>query len=256
MNMFQDTQPAALHDDGSDTWGAFRVTSDAEIAALLKQLRDGSVPLVLSTPDGTTLTTELWALDTQQGRMNFSADDGQPQLERLLTSDEAVVVGYLDSVKLQFDVHDLLLVRGARSCTLQAGVPNTMYRFQRRSGYRVRTLERHAPTAFLRHPAIPDMQLGLRVLDVSIGGCALFLPHDVPPLEPGVRLQTVRIELDADTRFLATVQIAHIGSIPPGDHGLRAGCEWVNLEPLAERSLQRYIDHTQKRRRLLSLDLD
>ena len=28
---------------------------------------------------------------------------------------------------------------------------------------------------------MPDMQLELRVLDVSIGGCALWLPHDLPP---------------------------------------------------------------------------
>jgi c-di-GMP-binding flagellar brake protein YcgR len=48
------------------------------------------------------------------------------------------------------------------------------------------------------------MQLALRVLDVSIGGCALLLPADVPALEPGVTLQGVEIELDADTRFVVT----------------------------------------------------
>ena len=253
--MFQDTQPAALHDDGSDPWAPFRVTHESEIASMLRQLRDGSVPLMVSTPDGATLTTELWALDTNQGRLNFTADLGNPQLDAVLAADEAVAVGYLDSVKLQFDLHHLVLVRGNNSCTLQASTPQAIFRFQRRSAYRVRTLERHTPTAHLRHPAIPEMLLGLRVLDVSIGGCALFLPNDVPQIEPGVCLQGVRIELDSDTRFLATIQIQHIASIPPGNLGLRVGCEWAGLEKFAERSLQRYIDHTQKRRRLLSLDL-
>lgn len=253
--MFQDTQPAALNDpSGIDPWAQFRVTNEGEIHELLRKLRDGLVPMVMSTPEGASMGTELWSLDTHSGRMNFNADEGNPQLPRMLAAEEAVVVGYLDSVKLQFDLHDLLLVRGARSCTLQSRVPDTVYRFQRRGGYRVRPLERHAPTAQLRHPAIPDMQLSLRVVDVSIGGCALLLPHDVPVLAPGVRANAVQVELDADTRFSASLQIQHLGSIQPGDQGIRVGCEWIALDSLAQRALQRYIDQTQKRRRLLSLD--
>jgi c-di-GMP-binding flagellar brake protein YcgR len=118
----------------------------------------------------------------------------------------------------------------------------------------VRTLERHSPTARLRHPAIPDMQLALRVIDVSIGGCALFLPADVPTLEPGLSLHGVHIELDADTRFGGTLLIQHLSSINARCDDLRVGCEWHSLPPDSERALQRYIDQTQKRRRLLSLD--
>ena len=62
-----------------------------------------------------------------------------------------------------------------------------MFRFQRRNTFRVRTIERTSPTAPFRHPAIPDMALALRVLDVSIGGCALLLPANVPALQPGAR---------------------------------------------------------------------
>jgi c-di-GMP-binding flagellar brake protein YcgR len=36
--------------------------------------------------------------------------------------------------------------------------------------------------------------------------------------------------------------------------GMRLGCEFLALDAGTERSLQRYIDQTQKRRRLLSLD--
>jgi len=32
------------------------------------------------------------------------------------------------------------------------------------------------------------------------------------------------------------------------------GCEFMHVQPQAQRALQRYIDQTQKRRRLLSLD--
>jgi flagellar brake protein len=252
--MTQDTRPAALGDDESELWAPFRVDNPTEVAALLRQLRDTGTPIVLSAPEGAAVVSELWTLDPDQRRVNFTADDNNPMLAQLIDTDEVVAVSYLDSVKLQFDLQDLLLVRGARSCALQARQPQVIYRFQRRSAYRVRTLERLSPTARLRHPAIPDMQLSLRVIDVSIGGCAIYMPADVPALEPGVVLHGVQIELDADTRFTATVQIQHLSSINTQAQGLRAGCEWRNLERDSERALQRYIDQTQKQRRLLSLD--
>jgi c-di-GMP-binding flagellar brake protein YcgR len=151
--------------------------------------------LHLSGPHGTNLTTVIWTIDSAQFRLNFSADADSPQLQALLEHEEATCVAYLDAVKLQFDADHLVLVRSAKSCALQCDLPREMYRFQRCSSFRVRTLGRGTPTALMRHPSLPDMQLGLRVLDVSIDGCALLLPSDVPPLAAGLDIRNVRIEL-------------------------------------------------------------
>ncbi|MDO9095515.1 MAG: flagellar brake protein [Rubrivivax sp.] len=253
--MFQDTRPADLDAaGGEDIWAPFRVAHPQERLALLRQLRDGQTPVMLNSPDGVVFTTTLWSVDGAQSRLSFSADPGLPALNRLVEADEAVAVAYMDSVKLQFDLLGFVLVSGAQACTLQSALPQAVYRFQRRHAYRVRTQERQAPTARLRHPSMPDMQLALRVLDVSIGGCALWLPRDVPPLQAGTRLADVALSLDADTRFVATVQMQHVTALGKGDNGVRLGCEWQNLGGAAERVLQRWIDQMQKRRRLLSLD--
>jgi c-di-GMP-binding flagellar brake protein YcgR len=250
---FLDTQPAPLGADGEeDPYAAFRVEQPREILALARQLLDTSTPIQLSNPDGANLTTTLWAVDSAAARLTFSADAGDPQTQRLIESDEVTAVGYLDAVKLQFDLHDLVLVHSAQASALQAALPRCAYRFQRRQAYRVRTLERNTPTALLRHPALPEMQLALRVLDVSIGGCALLLPRDTPPIAAGLTLHGVRLALDADTRFNATLRLQHITSINATTHGERLGCELVDLDGAAERALQRYIDQTQKRRRLLA----
>jgi c-di-GMP-binding flagellar brake protein YcgR len=196
----------------------------------------------------------IWTVDSAQSRINFNADADSAQLQALLEHGEAVCVAYLDAVKLQFDVDQLVLVRSAQSCALQCDLPREMYRFQRRSSFRVRTAGRGSPTALLRHPSMPDMQLGLRVLDVSIGGCALLLPGDVPPLAAGLEIRNVRIELDADTRFDTSLRLHHVTSIQNQSRGSRLGCEFMHVQPHAQRALQRYIDQTQKRRRLLSLD--
>ena len=97
------------------------------------------------------------------------------------------------------------------------------------------------------------MALSLRVLDVSIGGCALFLPNDVPPLQPGVTINNVQIDLDVDTRITTALRLQHVTSIQPDSKGVRLGCEMVNPASDVLRGLQRYIDQTQKRQRMLSL---
>ena len=110
------------------------------------------------------------------------------------------------------------------------------------------------PVVRLRHPMIPDMQLALRVLDVSIGGCALFLPNDVPTLDPGVLMNGVVMDLDADTRVHTGLRLQHVTSLNPESGGVRLGCEMVSPGHEGLRALQRYIDQTQKRRRMLAME--
>ncbi len=254
-NQFLDTQPAALGAAGGiDPYADFRIQQPREIAALMKQLADAMVPVSLSGPEAIGYTTMVWTVDGTLQRISFSADPDSPQLQRLIEGEEATCVAYLDAVKLQFDVNHLVLVRGAKHSALQADMPRDMYRFQRRDSYRVRTYERGSPTARLRHPSIPDMALALRVLDVSIGGCALLLPGDVPPMAAGVEIRGVHVELDTDTRFDADLMLHHVTAMHSPSQAARLGCEFMHAGAKTERTLQRYIDQTQKRRRLLSLD--
>jgi flagellar brake protein len=108
--------------------------------------------------------------------------------------------------------------------------------------------------ARLRHPMIPDMQLNLRVLDISIGGCALFLPNDVPQLDAGILMNGVTMDLDPDTRVTTGLRLQHVTSLNPESGGVRLGCEMVSPGHDSLRLLQRYIDQTQKRRRMLAMD--
>jgi flagellar brake protein len=253
--MFQDTQPATLGaDGGEDPWGPFRVSHPQELAALLRQLRDGQQPVMLSGPGGVSLSATLWSVDEGHGLVTFNTHPQQAALDSLVEADEGMAVAYMDSVKLQWELQRLVLLRGPRLSSLQAALPKSLYRFQRRSAFRVRTPARHAPVARLRHPAMPEMALTLRVLDLSLGGCALWCPADVPPLQPGTRLGEIHIELDATTRFAAPALLAHVSSLGPQDRGVRIGCEWQSLPAPAERVLQRWIDQAQRRRRLLALD--
>jgi len=238
---------AAVHGGLED----FRITAPVEIVSVLKQLNDGCTVLNLNGSDGTAYTTTLWSVDGARGVISFAADADCGPVQALIEADEAVVVAYVDNIKLQFDAQNFVLVRGDTTSVLNCSLPREVFRFQRRNGFRVRPLLRNAPTARLRHPMIPDMSLTLRVLDVSIGGCALFLPVDVPALDPGVVVNGVQIELDVDTRITLSLRMQHVTCVHPDAQGVRIGCEIVNPGSDVLRNLQRYIDQTQKRQKLL-----
>ncbi len=236
-------------------WAPFRVEHPRERLELLDQLRASGAPVLISGPDGTCISTTLFGVDEGADRLNFCARDDSHHLDVLVESDEAMAVAYLERVKLQFDLHDLMLVRGASARALQCRVPSEVFRFQRRQAFRVQPMHRHTPGARLRHPALADMQLNLRVVDVSLGGCALWQPADVPPLQPGAVLRDVRIELDAQTHFPVELTIRHVASSSCGEgpeRGVRLGCSWRPVNPGALRVLQRWIDQAQKRTRLLA----
>ena len=252
---FLSTQPGPLGSQPfSDPMAQFRCDNPREVLALLRSLCDKAGPVALSGPCGATLTATVWTLDAERGRMALDVEHRSAQLQSLVDGNEATAVAYLDAVKLQFDLQDLVLVRSPKACALQVRLPRCVYRFQRRNAYRVRTLERPTPCALLRHPGLPEMALSLRILDLSIGGCALLLPDDVPMLPLGITLGGVQLVLDTATVLNVTLRLQHASSITGAAPGLRLGCEIVSPAAHTQRLLQRHIDQTQKRRRLLAQD--
>ncbi len=248
------TAPTPPGRGSADPFSQFRSDDLREVLMLLRELRDASTPMVLSSPAGAALSATLWTIDDDRRTLSLDVEAADPQLQPLVDSNEATAMAYLESIKLQFDLHGLMLVRSPRATALRARLPSHVYRFQRRGAYRVRPLDRSLPTAVMRHPSLPDMQLALRIIDVSVDGCALLLPPDTPPLPLGGTLRGVLIELDGGTRFRVALALQHASSLQAPATGLRLGCALLELAPDDQRLLQRYIDQTQKRRRLLSLD--
>ncbi len=233
------------------TVSTFCLRSASEISTLLEQLRDHAVLINLYAPDGPVITAQVWTVDEAADTVSFSVDPEHPSLQSLIESDEATAVAYLDSVKLQFDLQNLMLVRGAVDSALHCTFPREVLRFQRRNSFRVQPLSRTQPKALMRHPMIAEMQLELRVLDISLTGCALLLPHDVPALPAGIQINDVRFVLDMSTRLTVDLHLHHVTAFNHQAQGVRLGCEVLSLNADTQRVLQRYIDQNQKQRRLL-----
>jgi len=231
----------------------YRITAAAEIQLLVQRLLDERALITLSGPQGDSHMTLLSHTDATAGTLSLSADDGDARLDELIESGELTATAYLDRIKIQFDLDGVLQVSAPRGRSLRAQWPQVVYRFQRREAFRVLPLSSHAPTAHLQHPTHPERELALRVLDVSLGGVALFLPDDVPMIPAGVKLPHCRLALDDMTSLDVTLVVHHVTAIHPQTRGVRLGCELLDLDR-ADRSLGTYINQTQKRRAALTLD--
>lgn len=243
--------PTENTSSGQQSLDDYRITSAVEMNAVFQQLIDAGTMVTLSGPGGLNYTTMMWQADAQRGIISLSADDSDPRLQPLLGTEEVVATAYLDKIKVQFDVDGAVQVRGGAQTALNVRYPSYLYRFQRRSYYRVRPLISSAPVAQLRHPGIPDMTLALSIADVSLGGVALSLPTDVPMLPAGVLIKGCTLALDAETQLDVDLMIHHVTVLPPEARHARLGCEIVGLDGLDERALQHYINQTQKRRNAL-----
>jgi c-di-GMP-binding flagellar brake protein YcgR len=228
----------------------YRITASVDILTLLAQVRAQRALVTLSNADGVNFTTLLFGIDARLGVISFSANGRDAAMHGILASGEVVAMVYLDRIKVQFDLDGLVYVRGQQEA-LNARLPHVAFRFQRRSAFRVRPMSSHGPVAEFRHPALHDMRLCLRVLDVSLSGVALLLPANVPPVTPGVRIGQCIIKLDSDTVLDLGLLIQHVTPIHPDNRDVRLGCELLNQRE-HDRSLQHYIHQTQKRRSALT----
>ena len=96
----------------------FRITAEAEREAMLHRMEVERCLVTLSTPDGLSFTTLVWGLDMPRGVMSFSGDSTDTTLRSLLESDDVVAVAYLDRIKVQFDVEELVQVKGPQQDVL------------------------------------------------------------------------------------------------------------------------------------------
>jgi hypothetical protein len=254
--------------DAAGSWARFRVDDPRRCLALLRELRQGDLPLQLGVVHGPPLVAVLWAVDEPQLRLHFSADAVHTPaslLQQLLTAPEPWAAAYLGDSKLQWALHGLRIdaeplpgsISGDSRLRLQALLPTHLYLLPRRHALRTRHGRHRGPQLRFRHPLAPAQVLTLAALDISSGGCALWKPGSVIALAPGLVLDNVELQLDAHTLLYADLRVQHVTrrSSDP-DSGARVGCSWLNLPASSAVVLQRWLEAGNGPDPLMRLQLD
>ena len=225
----------------------FRIASPRRVEEMLSRLLIEKEAVSLHA-HGAVLTARLAAVDKDADSLRLEIEAADHDTPALLENEEMVAVALLDNIKVQFDLKESTWVRDGQHDLINCKLPRELFRFQRRDAYRVRPLWCDMPMATVTLPGAKYADLQLRVVDVSLGGCALLLPQALPAIQETGLLLGVSIALDGDTAFCVDLRVRNLTPIDGNNAGTRLGCEFVNPQGDVQRLLQRYLFDTERRR--------
>ncbi|HVL59752.1 MAG TPA: flagellar regulator YcgR PilZN domain-containing protein, partial [Burkholderiaceae bacterium] len=219
---------------------AYRIDCASQIAASLREIARSGIPLSLWCEpwDAEPLGARLVGLDDRELRIDFPDVDAA---ERLVRAGRAIAVAVSTRLKLQFDVETLRLQADSTGTRLNAQLPDSLVRLQRRGAYRVRSDDRFPPQlTIVRGPAVPKTML-VQVTDISVTGIAFVRPDSLPLPPIGTLLAGAHLQLPRAAPIACGLIVRYHGGLPGAQPPLRLGCQLVGLVSEAERALQIYV---------------
>ena len=263
---FLDTVPAAIDQvDHVGPWERFRNHDPRQCLAALREACRANSPITLGSADGPSVAASLWAVDEAAGRLHFNVNGKTREAAAVAAQPEVWAAMYQGDVKLQLALRQLALGhlaagrRGSVSSmrSLTAAVPTSMYTLPRRHTVRVRRTKDGVSVLRFAHPLASGMQTTLRMLDISLTGCAVRKPAGLPPLQPGVEVRRVEVELDADTVLFTDMTVHPVTSSSADPlSSARVGVSWHDMPRAAQERLATWIAGGRRRRDLVSIGFD
>ncbi len=254
---FLDTQPAEIHLlQGSERWEQFRLGDPRQMLAALRDFCRRSVPLTVGVAGMPTVVAAIWAVDEMKNTLSFNlAPEAASHIDAIVGAPEVWAAGYLDDAKVQFECAGLRVERSATAFTLRTDVPRFVYSMPRRTAVRVKRADALAPLVQFNHPIAEHARVRMRVLDISMTGCALWRAPGDLPLPPSAVVPRVQVQLDQNQGFITDMLVQHMTYGDDPRAGMRVGCAWENLPEYAAKILESWISRGRRRRELISLDL-
>lgn len=239
-------QPQFLPETDLEAIAEFRLDGPVAIRALLRELiaKRALIALYASQDHHEFVVTQILDVGERHLDLDFITDDARRQA--VLSGGGAIVIGFLDQIKIQFRVDAPAAVRVAGAPALRCPLPGVVYRIQRRDAYRVRPLRSEPALCYVRDGS--GGEVALRVIDFSAGGLALALP-------PGSRLPAAgetwahcRIEVGDRPPIPCNLVVRHVSETLLAEGGAhRAGCEYQHMAPETARALQMLVMNIEKR---------
>lgn len=235
-------------------WHEYEVGSRREIAALLRQIveKRSLVRVQLPGPDDGFVTT-LLRVDPDAGTMVLDHCIDTSQRQRLLAAGSVFCETSLDKIRIIFSAEAPRPLAFEGGQALEAELPASLFRLQRRADYRMPTPLSNPVRALVPLPARLGGGAGTFPLaDISCGGIALFdnkLQLDDPI---GHIFTGCNIELPAFGTVTTGLQVRNVVDMTllNNKSNRRLGCQFVDMPRAASALVQRYILKLERERNM------
>lgn len=231
----------------------YRVEGPVAIKALLRDLiaKRAFVAIYSSRDFDDFVISQILAFDDQQVDLDFVTDDARQKM--ILAGGKVLVIGLLETVKVQFDLEPATMVQTPAGWILRGPLPKRVYRIQRRDAFRVRPRLSDTVSVSVRGPSGTESLF--RVIDFSVGGLAYAINAGEPLPREGTTHTFSRVECPDRAPIPCELLVRHVSAGLRSENGAhRIGCEFNRLESEAARALQiavidmeRRYRHTAKR---------
>lgn len=240
LQLLPETDPAFLR--------PFLVEGVLAVRALLRELVTHRALLAIYAGHELEdfVISQVTHLDDHSIELDFVTDDDRRQA--IARAGGVVVIGLLETVKVQFELSPIGLdLRDGRP-VLRARHPQTMYRIQRRDAFRVRPPAGEPASVVIR--LSPGAEQHFRVIDFSATGVAYAMaPGSALPLE-GTVLHLSRLECAGRPPIPCDLLVRHVSAGLLSENGAhRIGCEFYRIDSLAERAVQMIVIDLERRQR-------
>ncbi|MPS27196.1 MAG: flagellar brake protein [Alcaligenaceae bacterium] len=224
----------------------FRISQPLEVLTLLGRMVEQTEVVALATADGVSCLSAIDGVDRGRRLLWLFGTAGDACLRSLLAAPWVVAVGYLDHVKIQFRVQNLQWLPGAEGSRLACLLPLELYRFQRRSYFRVRPATHPVPVVRAR-TGRADSPIELEVIDISMTGVGLLLRPGSPRFPVGARLPRATLVLGPATRLGVDLKVMHVTPRREPGQGHHMGCTLDGLDEDGLLALQHFISQAHLR---------
>jgi len=229
------------------------VHSSVEILYTLNELRKTRISLGCeSGQSGEVFTTEILAADAKDGLV-IDVPPLQSQLDRALKSGTVTLRTATAGIKIEFELDTLSTTQWQGGSALRAPLPKRILKIQRRNFFRVAIPKSRPLACVIAQPG--GKTFAYTVLDIGLGGAALFCKETDPALEEGKTYEKCRIALPEMGTLELRLQVRHVAiiSVENRPSSRRYGCEFADLKGPQEALIQRFVLQLERDRRAADL---
>lgn len=244
-----------LNSDDIELEGRFGVSQPQAILQLLRKMRDQRSMLEAPLPGpGTGLLSVLLDIDTRHDRLLLDASPHAHVERRVLEADSLDFATRVDKVNVRFSTGPFQKVQFEGMPAYSAPLPERMAYIQRREYFRIEVPTGHAAYCQVVAPADaenPPREFRTPIHDISGGGVSLLVPIGAEALlTPGERFAACKLLLPECPPALVSLRVRRSFRVNRrnGPSLVCAGCEFIDLLPNAQTTVQRYLMRLDRER--------
>lgn len=240
----------ALAGEDSPYW----VYSNVEILYVLKDLLKARTALACELNRGSeTFTSEVLGVEAAKGIV-LDVPPSQAQMDAALRASTIIIRTAIGAgVRIEFELDGLSAVEWEGGSALTALLPRRMLKIQRRNFFRVSVPKSRPINCMIGSPGQESVPYA--VLDLGLGGVALYAVEDPPRLKEGRIYEQCRIALPEVGVIEPRIEIRHLTElrVPNRPVAYRYGCRFDRLPASVESLIQRFVLQLERDRRAAAL---